>query len=284
VVAWGRATAYEADYLFDPYGCGWHLDRARFDQMLLGAALDAGVDVQVAPDVECHRVGTGPTERWAVRAAGRSLGARWLIDASGRASCVARRQGVERARLDRLIGLARFFTAPPDADPRTVIEAGELGWWYYATLPKGRAVAVLFTDADLLPRSLTQRERRWTELAGRTQLIAGCLDSTSGGSRLVAAAACSGALARPCGQRWLAVGDAAQSWDPLSGQGITKALNSAMAAVEVLGPDGSFGSAPDHYADRVAADYRDYLRVRSAYYGRETRWARSPFWRRRITA
>jgi flavin-dependent dehydrogenase len=111
-----------------------------------------------------------------------------------------------------------------------------------------------------------------------------CLGPVGGASRLYSAPACSGALASSCGRGWLAIGDAAQSWDPLSGQGITRALSSALVAVEVLESGRSVGRALDRYADRARADFRNFLRARSVYYGRETRWPESPFWRRRAQA
>lgn len=40
--AWGTSRLQEYDFIFDPHGCGWHVDRARFDAMLVAAARDAG--------------------------------------------------------------------------------------------------------------------------------------------------------------------------------------------------------------------------------------------------
>ena len=280
VAVWGSATPYDNDFLFDPYGYGWHLDRARFDGMLLGAAEDAGADVHTGAVSRFHH---DDTDGWTVQLTGHpttTLRAPWLIDASGRAAHVARRQGVQRNRYDRLIGLARFYAAADTVDTRTLIEATETGWWYFAALPEGRAVAVLFTDADLLPGPAL-RTQGWDDLLAKTALIRERLSSGSGASCLTVAPACSSSLASSCGRAWLAIGDAAQSWDPLSGQGITKALSSAVAAVEVLDSRRSTESSMDHYADRLRADFRDYMRERSTQYGREARWAESPFWRRR---
>lgn len=280
VACWGGSTPHERDALFDPYGCGWHLDRARFDAMLLATAQDAGVDVLPGSVLDCACGGDG----WTLRVAGRrpvTLRAEWAVDASGRGARVTRRQGIERIRCDRLLGLARFYRCADTADTRTVIEATEPGWWYVAPLPGNRVVAVLFTDADLLPGDPVRRAQRWDDLLVTTRLVRDRLGAASGASPLCAAPAGSGALTAACGRGWLAVGDAAQSWDPLSGQGITTALGSAFAAVEVLEADRSADAALERYARQVRAGFEDYLRERSVQYGRETRWAHSPFWRRR---
>lgn len=280
VACWGSAAPHERDSLFDPYGSSWHLDRASFDAMLLAAAEDAGVDVRFGTVLHGDSGGDG----WTVRVAGWStatLRAPWVVDATGRGARVARGQGVKRIRCDRLLGLARFYRSADTADTRTVVEATEPGWWYVTPLPGDRAVAVLFTDADLLPRDPVRRAERWDGLLATTRLVRDRLGDASGASPLCAAPAGSGALAAAYGRGWLAVGDAAQSLDPLSGQGIPTALGSALAAAKVLGSGRPGSAALERYARCVHADYQDYLRERSAQYGRETRWAHRPFWRRR---
>jgi flavin-dependent dehydrogenase len=281
VVSWGGATPYENDFIFDPYGSGWHLDRARFETMLVGAAIAAGAERYESRSVDCRHGGDG----WVVRLPGprpRTLRARWAIDASGRAAHLARRQGVGRDRCDRLVGLARFYATLTTTDPRTFVEACELGWWYAAALPDGKAVAVLFTDADLLPRGRPTLERCWDRLLARTDLVGGHLAAGAGATPLHVAAAGSGALSWCAGQDWLAIGDAGQSWDPLSGQGITRALTSAMRAADAITrADRDGRSALDAYAARARREYRNYRLVHSANYRRETRWREHPFWRRR---
>jgi flavin-dependent dehydrogenase len=280
VVRWGSARPYENDFLVDPNGPGWHLDRARFDDMLRDAAVSAGAELVVSPGFAQCRDGA---DGWVVRTAGpsgRTVRARWLVDASGRAARVARSQGVERRTRDGLVGLARYYAAPPDLDPRTFVESCEAGWWYAAGLPDGRAVVVLFTDADLLP-ARPRRASTWEHLLAGTRLIrdrtAGCRTP----SALHAAPSSSTVLARGAGASWAAVGDAVQAWDPLSGQGIIKALSSASRAAEAMAGDGDREAALADYDRDAQRQYRAYLTARTAYYGRERRWRHSPFWRRR---
>ena len=274
VVSWGSARPHENDFLVDPHGPGWHLDRARFDAMLRDAAVGAGATPVVAPGFAVHRDGDG----WVVRAGGTTVRARMLVDASGRAARVARSQGAQRRTEDGLVGLARFSAAPPDLDPRTVVESCEAGWWYAAGLPGGRAVVVLFTDADLLP-ARAQRVAAWERLLAGTRLVrehtAGCRMT----SALHAAPASSTVLSRCVGPAWVAVGDAVAAWDPLSGQGIVRALASASRAAAVVADDRRTALAD--YDGAARRDHRAYLTTRAAYYGRERRFRHSPFWARR---
>src|SRR6266571_2112280 len=41
--AWGQPGLSESDFIFNPYGTGWHIDRGRFDAMLARMAEEAGV-------------------------------------------------------------------------------------------------------------------------------------------------------------------------------------------------------------------------------------------------
>jgi hypothetical protein len=40
--AWGSAELFDTDFIFNPYGTGWHLDRRRFDAMLASHADQCG--------------------------------------------------------------------------------------------------------------------------------------------------------------------------------------------------------------------------------------------------
>lgn len=43
--AWGTAEPADQSFIFSPHGHGWHVDRARFDAMLIDAAEQAGTRV-----------------------------------------------------------------------------------------------------------------------------------------------------------------------------------------------------------------------------------------------
>jgi flavin-dependent dehydrogenase len=285
--AWGRPKLYDNDFIVNPQGSGWHVDRRRFDVMLAQAAAEAGVEVlrgarlmSVARDSSAGwRLEAQVDERrWETRAA-------ILVDASGRSASPARRLGGHRITYDRLVGLVGLVPpdpASPNRDRRTLIEAVETGWWYTAPLPDGRRIAVFLTDADLLSAGRVARARTWRQQLGRAPHTRSRLVPDTPGVEPWIVPARTARLERVTSAGWLAVGDAACSFDPLSSQGVTSALESGLAAARAL--DASFRGdrrALDDYADRVEAEFRDYLHSRADYYGRERRWPGSPFWRRR---
>ena len=212
---------------------------------------------------------------------------RWLIDATGRRGALARRQGVRHHRDDQLVAFFALFRqpcGPADEDSRTVIEAAPDGWWYTALLPSGRRVVVYLTDADLVrPRALCEKES-YLSLLDRTEHIRARLAAhgyvMEGVPR--GAPAHSARLARPGGEGWLAVGDAALAFDPLSSQGLLTALFTGMEAANALDAHLSGDAeAVGRYGLRLATIYEAYLRNLATFYSFEARWPGRVFWQRR---
>jgi len=207
-----------------------------------------------------------------------------VVDATGRAAWLARRQGARRIAVDHLtavIGCCLTSSSVKGADRRTLVEAVEDGWWYAALLPDGRQMLAFLTDRDLLP-SLSSRSAEWCKRLERTAHIGRRLERCVPETALRTVAADSSRLDRPAGTNWLAVGDAAAAVDPLSSQGVYQALRSGIAAARVILEHGARPASFEEYAAQVAHDFSEFLRGRAAYYGRERRWPDSLFWARRF--
>jgi flavin-dependent dehydrogenase len=288
--AWGSDTVGHNDFLMSVWGRGWHLDRERFDAFLLAEAEQAGTVVlrgtrfagrASATDHGFHlRLAHADGERF-------GLSARFVVDASGSGAVFARTQRAHRVLRDRLMFVYGFFDGSDASSALrlTMVEAVETGWWYAAGLPEGRIAVAFAGDPDFVRRSaLTQTDHWLTKLLG-TRHIAGRLDGCRLVPPLVARVAPSGLCDPVCGERWLAVGDAAACYDPLSGQGIHKALADGIEAAEAVarGLGSGFENASD-YAERVAGRFGAYRAERSDFYASESRWPDAPFWRRRREA
>jgi flavin-dependent dehydrogenase len=227
--AWGSAEIETAEFVFNPLGAGWHLDRRAFDADLHDAARRRGVVVyrQRVADVD----------------------AEFVVDATGRSARIARSRGAHRIRSDRLV--AAVWTSEADAGSATSVAAVPDGWWYTSPLPQGGSIEAFLTDADLLPRT-------WPRRPQITDAATTWLESISGDG-------------------WVATGDAAAAFDPLSSQGIVTALlmgrRSGLVAAGELDPA--------EYQREYAGLVLEHLALRDAYYALETRWPDAPFWARR---
>jgi 2-polyprenyl-6-methoxyphenol hydroxylase-like FAD-dependent oxidoreductase len=281
--AWGSDHLVEKDFIFNPHGCGWQLDRARFETMLLKAAQREGASVVRGEAVQdCHRASGG----WEIVLASQTVRAPWMIDATGRRSMMARKMGMPRAMRDQLVSIYVSATSAPglDEDARTLIESRPEGWWYTALTPNGRRTVAFQPDAELI-RAQEWRDPAWLEkMIGETRclsaLLAGKGYRWEGPPQLTSAH--SGRLEQCCGVGWLAVGDAAQSFDPLSGQGVLSALITGQMAADALGqswpnPD----AAVTEYGKSMEARWTHFLSGRQQFYAFEPRWPDAPFWQGR---
>lgn len=282
--AWGQATPAERDALADPDGHGWHLDRARFEQRLRATATARGARL-LAPARPLTVARQAQGWRLSLEHEGQVQGveARVLIDASGRGSRLLRPAGVTREVDDRLV--CAWLRAEADLPAGvTQIEAESEGWWYAAPLPRGEALLAFHTDADLpSARALAAEPSDLITRAGALPML-GVLVSEERW-RIIATGYCTAHGARassPAGPDWLAVGDAALAFDPLSSQGLFNALYTGLVGAEtadrLLRGD---GEASAEYAAELGRVRARYLRHLEAWYGVERRWPNHLFWRRR---
>jgi flavin-dependent dehydrogenase len=206
--------------------------------------------------------------------------ARFVIDASGRAAVFAVQRGARRLPDDRLAAAFMLFQMEDDAD--ILVEATENGWWYSTTVPGATAVAAFMTDTDYIRRSKLYQAPRWNEmLAESTHTRERLRDAVSKGPPAVFTAH-SQHLSHIGGSGWVAAGDAAMTFDPLSSQGIRKALRSGKLA-SFAAADFLLHKSDTHqkYEKLAAAEYNAYLETKSEYYEMEQRWPESEFWKRR---
>lgn len=286
--AWGSDRLEQNHFITNPYGAGWHLDRRRFDDRLRQAAVKAGAACRMQTKVVA---GQHDPDGWTLKLkpegdAPASLHAAYLVDATGRAGRVARRLNITRRRLDNLVGFGQFLSPTTSGfeDSATLIEAMPDGWWYSALLPDGRLVVVCFTDADL-PAARAVRERDgWQAALAATHYTSDRVTQHGGVSESEPIVASAGTTlpAAVTGDGWLAIGDAAASYDPLSSCGIATALASGIrgAAAVRRGLDGD-PDALESYAASIYNGFRIYLDLHAKYYAAEPRWPTSPFWSRR---
>jgi flavin-dependent dehydrogenase len=284
--AWGHTELYDNDLIDNPYGHGWHIDRARFDEMLVLAAGQAGAHVYRGAQLVSYVQDREGDWRLDIISGAecKHLKARFVVDATGRLARIARRQGVKRTAIDRLIAVVGFFSAArkQSADHSTLIEASENGWWYSALLPGSRIVAAYMTDADLDMLAQRRRLRHWEDQLRITKHIKARIGYRSLDAELRVFAANTSRIEQFTGRNWLAVGDAAFTFDPLSAQGVFKALHSGLRAGRLINAHfkGAKSALLD-YAASLEEEFDVYLSLRAYYYRREIRWPDSVFWQRR---
>jgi flavin-dependent dehydrogenase len=288
---WGSPRPGERPFLAGLQGDGWHVDRSLFEGRLAERAIAAGADWRWGWRLlGCERTGAG----WRLEVASPEGGREAMIcdfvaDATGRPARLARRLGARRVRYDRLVGASALLASPtPAADTYTLVEAMPDGWWYSALLADGRLAVAFMTDADLLDRRLAAGDpEAWHRSLAASRETRERVEAH--GYRLAtplrALPAESSRLDRIEGDGWLALGDAAAAYDPLSSHGIGSAMGSGYYGGNAIA---------DLLAGRTEARiawlgilqdaYGAYLDLQRQHYAAERRWPEAPFWQRRHAA
>ncbi len=285
--AWGSPHLVSNEFFLSVHNTGWRLDRARFDRWLSAEAVRRGAQ----PVTARVRTLTRTDEGWRIDCgkAGIHL-ARCVVDATGRAALPSKQAGFTPVHHDRLVACVGFFpdtgdTDQPGADA-TVVETFENGWWYTATTPNGKRVVALMTDSDLIRELGATRLDTWRTLAEATDHISPLLRTDHPLTPLRLWPAGSSCMEGPFPTGLLPVGDAASCFDPLSSQGILKALRSGIFASYAIADKlqrSDKGHGWIRYAELIRQEFNAYQTTRGEYYRQEQRWPDAPFWKRRHT-
>lgn len=274
---WGSEHPVERNYLFTGRGHGWHLDRSGFDEWLLSNAEEAGACCIRARAVRAIR----SEDLWRIELEGSDeLVADVIVEATGRSRGLLRDYGSVMRRDDGLVAEARWFSHGREeaSSEGALVESIPDGWWYSASLPGGRGVAMFMTDSDL------RRQNSWEDRLAAARATTARLKSWEPDGPTVVRPANSQCAQAVAGEAWVAAGDTAAAFDPISAMGIGFALRSGMEAARVaVASLENEDTAATAYVASVVRIYDDYRTRLKAIYSHEKRWSNNPFWSRRHT-
>lgn len=303
ISTWSGEQQDHADFFFTAKGFGLCIDRLAFDEALRLRALELGVSVRRGVSFEACTRSAEIGFNWDITLRSplkvEHLRTRYLVDCSGRRAVLSKMLGVPIiGNEDRLFAYAQWFTSDvADDDCFTRIEAVANGWWYTNRVPtnsikENKRLVVFYSDRDLPEGKKAGSSEGFSVLLREAIQIAPLLKERayqpSGVIR--GAPANSQRLQEFCGDAWMAVGDAAQAYDPLSSQGIDKALRTGSHAGHLihyalkeedhnsLGVDNHF---IEQYGQHQQQLWDAYLAQRDFYYSLQSRWSDQAFWRRR---
>lgn len=284
--AWGSNDLEARDLRFWFAGDALAIDRPRLERWLLTAARAVGVQV-----LDRCVIGGGQRigQTWSIE--GRldtssiEIAANFVIEATGRAARSVLQSDATRSFSDRLMCLHTLVSDAGSDRSSVLVEACPAGWWYAVPASNGQRLLALFTDADLVGMRAERGQMFRAQLAA-THHIRQLALSAEPTTEIQLCDARTGARSLVWRDRWLSVGDAAWSIDPLSGAGIQRSIGEALDAASAVArfvADGNQDSLR-HHALGVGKSLLEALRRQDAYYEMEQRWPTGPFWRRRVAA
>jgi flavin-dependent dehydrogenase len=286
--AWGSELVISRVSMYNTGTESYQLDREDFETVLTSEV--AKREGKIFPQSKCLQFFQEESGTWKVVCQHKTRGrfcvkSRFLIDAAGRLSTVCRKLRLQTQKHDSLVGIGAYLQFQDQQTYRQelFLESTEFGWWYTATLPGNKMVATFFTDSDIVTKHGLRNPKRWNELLSQTRYSKYKLLNSFGYHSPWVRNAFSQITDFYEAKNFLAVGDAAASFDPLSSMGIGFAMNSgcnaARAITSQLQGDSSLISS---YCAYIKDVYQTYLERLLRYYAKERRWEQSLFWKRRI--
>lgn len=212
---------------------------------------------------------------------GTQLKARFVVDATGRKRVIGKALGIAEIDHDHLMAFSSHLPKIriPGLPHGVFVESFESGWGIVSELSEQNSVMTLYTTRSHEAKPDFMNYDQWPRLLKDTEYLKSFL-SPSENVKVMGGNANTSRLAACAGKNWLAIGDAAMAFDPLSSHGITSGLytaNQAALAIE-KGLEHTDSRGLETYADLLEKVFGGYLQQKGQLYGQEKRWQSAPFW------
>lgn len=279
---WGSDTLAEKEFIADRMGHGFLLDRLYFETQLqalyqhTGSSFYKGFKLKKVVSTHNTVIATIENAKESI-----TLKSNFIIDATGRKASVCRHFNILKENVDTQFALTFNLKTTQKLPYQILVEATENGWWYVAPFAANEITMMFFTLKELFPNKentknfLQDEFHKTIHLSKKIQQI-----EIENLKIMPAGTSC---LRVPYGNHWLAVGDAAYSYDPISSYGITSALASGFYAGHAVA-DFFNGKEEAFHVYRYVVEnaFRAYSEKLTHQYSLEKRWAESPYWKNRL--
>ncbi len=227
---------------FHPGGAlrGYQVDRARFDRILIERAREVGATVlEEAAFTGVLREGSRVVGVCFSHGGGaEELRARFVVDASGTPAVVSRALGMKRRDAIRTVALSAYWegTRAPVTFPatNTLFEMVEDGWVWSLLRADGLRNVTLGLDPATLQTAGVSKREVYLERVRDGLLVAPLLEGARLTGTVEIADATWSSAERYAGDGFLFAGDAASTIDPLTSQGVYKALQSGIVGAAAI--------------------------------------------------
>ena len=206
-----------------------------------------------------------------------------IVDATGRNRAVLKLLGIVNEEFDQLTAYSCHLPRldHPKITHSVFVESFEHGWGIVSRLSDEVQVMLLFSRRRVGIHAELKDYSCWPAILFGTAYLRDFL-SPEADVRVVGGDAGSSRAAQLAGKCWLAAGDAAIAFDPLSSHGITNAVYTAHRAAEAIALHLSDANEKHfrEYASSLSSIFATYVATKDELYQRERRWPAAAFWTR----
>ncbi|MEM1321683.1 MAG: FAD-dependent monooxygenase [Bacteroidota bacterium] len=285
--AWNEHNPTFKSHILNPLGNSWHVNRNDFDKLLY---LQAKKHPKVAAytNVRVKNLRQLPDYSWQITwnsAQGETRAhAAIYIDATGRKSPAKNKDKVAYQSFDQLVGVGCILDSMPEqALNHLILNACKDGWWYAAPLQQSKSVIFLMTDLDIVRNKQLTKIGHWkATMPADATIFKAFKRLIKNDEKLIVRQAQSQIVETIHVDQFFTVGDALVSFDPLTGLGVTRAIQTAMGLARFL-------KAYDHlnpaicqlFLDQIRPLFQNYLSQWHHTYTVVKEWKDCKFWKRR---
>lgn len=261
--SWGGSDFLSSN-IFNAYGDDFIIHRPEFERDWLEHLRKNGVIFHLGSSPHVNKNNT------VTIGSNTKLKYDFLIDCSGRTS---RFHGSSRFIFDKMIGITFLYERRSDIEAKIIIESSDNGWWYHSQ-NKYRTVTTYFTDYDLYTKDVKDIKYQFskTKIISKLKIVL---------CEKPIVKQCYTSVLKTIPNQIFQIGDAFYSLDPLSSQGIYKAMTQAIKVAELL--DSGFSSdAISSFYESLSREFSETLKIRQLYYAQAYRYHKTDFFKRRI--
>ena len=155
---------------------------------------------------------------------------------------------------------------------RTLMKSEREGWWYGAILPDRSPIAAFHCSPETAKR-FRRAPSDWLITLKGAEVLSGWLATSAFMGAKLHFSDASGSVNEPvAGDGWIACGDAAVSFDPISSQGILNAIRTGAAVASAI-QAGDTAPAFDDYRAEIGTVWQIYCDRRAHLYRGSKRFA-----------
>lgn len=268
---------------FSPERSGYHVDRGEFDQVLLESAKQSGVTI--LQPCSFNNLKEDESGNWNVTVTHdnqkKQLSAKFIVEATGRKSIL---KGSKKAYLPNTIATYAFWDQKVQGSEASFIEAGKDEWFWAAPVSKDQYVACIFSDADAIKTYDSVNNFYEEKISQFTLLNLHQNISRPKNYKVVSCSSTAYKDEKPIGTNYIKVGDAAFSLDPISAQGVQKAIKSAYQGAIVVNTilrKEDTATAISYYDQMIDREIQKNKRWTQDFYNQQQRFTEGEFWMKR---
>lgn len=285
---WNKREASFRSNVLNPLGNSWHVNRTAFDALLYNKVL-AQHQVTAYSNARITQLQQQSDDSWQVSwrspKGEQTAQAAIYIDATGRKSLAKNKEKISYQTFDQLVGVGLILEAIPSASllRHLVIQACPQGWWYAAPLQHNRSVLFLMTDVDIIKaQQLTNMDHWKAAMPPEKALFKAFKDLIPTHKKLLIKQAHSQVVQAVHINQFFTVGDALASFDPITGLGVTRAIQTARGLARWLPHHKQLNpTVCQTFLEQIQPLFRSYLQQWQHTYSTVTQWQEEQFWKRR---